>query len=102
MRRERIVYDFCPLCGALSKNGICTSCGSDSNLASVRQDQPGQQMQTEPTPQPESDRNDMLMEVPKKKHTALIVGLCVGAAVFAFLLCLAVWMIVIRTGIVYR
>ena len=26
-----ITYDFCPKCGALVRNGVCSSCGTDYN-----------------------------------------------------------------------
>lgn len=103
MSKERIIYDFCPKCGALSKNGICTYCGHDSAVKE-QETKPADGLSANVKPEREyseevqSDEGGSVwqqpQQIPGKKHTGLIVGLCVGAAVFAFLLFLAVAMII--------
>lgn len=135
MSRERIIYDFCPKCGALMKNGVCTSCGYGGEQAG-QENAAGQAGFEAPQPvfepvQPDAgaslpgaehvDRGVDSMDGPQdagwqqpagiqpgwqagngyashepaqKKHTGLIVGLCVGAAVITFLLYIAVMLIV--------
>jgi len=84
MSSGRNIYDFCPRCGALMKNGICTSCGYD---AAKKEQQPAEEILQNI---PAASRTQQ----PVKKHTGLIVGLCVGAAVLCFLLYVSVMMII--------
>lgn len=102
---ERILYDFCPKCAGLVKNGVCMACGYEmprkpkaeqltevtgtdrENAADISaQGQQGKGMT-------DRQRLDMLQTPVRRNHTKLIAGICVGGVIFIVLLFLAFYFI---------
>lgn len=52
MSEERNTYDFCPKCGALTRDGVCTSCGHGMELKSQPEEQSQSTYQTQTFQQP--------------------------------------------------
>lgn len=125
MENKRIIYDFCPRCNGLMKNGCCMACGyAKSQKEKTEKDtektadksmpgsvgmpgngsvQDGSGMSGNGgnwSSQSFSDsRQPERLQTPEKtKHTAIIVGICIGAALFILILCLAVYLIVNDLG----
>lgn len=117
---KRIIYDFCPKCSGLMKDGICMACGyeqaSEPQHADASQNAEIPDSSTAPGNTAElmdgmqksggsSDSgiwgkqisgNQKLAELqtPKqKKHTGFVVGICVGAVIFVLVLSLAISLI---------
>lgn len=104
MENKRIVYDFCPRCGALMKDGSCMSCG-------WKKEPEGQQ---EPCAQQTADRQpatDLGREKPgaeerekgpamnaPHKNRKFWIWTCAALSAFLLLLCLALGMIAKDAG----
>lgn len=87
MEMKRILYDFCPKCSGLMKDGICMACGYGN--PEVMQTDAGEG--AAPSDSPTSDE---LQAPKKKKHTGVIIGLLVSAVLFVLILSVALYLIV--------
>lgn len=117
---KRILYDFCPKCNGLMKDGICMACGyeqtSEPRYADVSQNAGIPDDPTAPgntaglldgmqksgglsdsgilDDQISGNRTLADLQTPKKKkHTGFVVGICVGAVIFVLVLSLAISLI---------
>lgn len=91
MANKRIIYDFCPRCSGLMKDGICLGCGYEKK-AGAAGDAGGSSFSANALQTPE-----------RKNHTGFIIGACIGGLIFLFLFCIAIYLIVngIRTKASY-
>lgn len=93
METKRIIYDFCPKCGGLTKDGVCTACGSvwDGKETETKQPEALPSPKAELEAAPFSDlpmENCAPTEKNLKKNTAMAF-LLVGVGMAAVLLLLA-------------
>lgn len=83
MENKKIIYDFCPKCGALMKNGVCEACGHVKGQEDSAACLPRENPAAENTP-PLSESGN---------HRPLLIAACTGMTVFIVLLCAALYMI---------
>ncbi|MDO4333027.1 MAG: hypothetical protein Q4C58_10135 [Eubacteriales bacterium] len=115
MENKRIIYDFCPRCNGLMKNGTCMACGyeksqSTENGAAETEVLSGNGASRDGVGIPGNDSSEgrrnfsdnkqleSLQTPAKTSHTGVIVGICIGAALFFMVLCLAIYLIVKDMG----
>lgn len=116
MANKRILYDFCPECGGLMKDGVCLACGYEKKAngpAAVRPadhtapadgvSEEGRAAQIAKGSAASGNGAysgggsfdvNALQTPARKKYTGLIIGGCVGGVIFLGLFCLAVYLIV--------
>lgn len=117
---KRILYDFCPKCSGLVKDGVCMACGHelaerinhagaapDAEAAGVSGALPGGMKAPDGAPgtgglqsgaagsQLSGGRTLAELQTPQqKKHTGFIIGICIGALIFILVLSAAIYLIV--------
>lgn len=107
MENKRILYDFCPRCSGLMKNGVCVSCGyekkgAEENPPALQTEEGREGQAGGPSTRPPeniggSPRQDVLagLQTPaRKKRTGIIIGFCIAGLLFLVILCLAIYLIV--------
>lgn len=113
MENKRILYDFCPRCSGLMKDGVCISCGYERKCAKEspsglqgqeegavlrKQEEPAIDRSVRPSKDGQKPSQRDGKEEPKrsarKKNTGIIIGFCIGAFLFLAILCLAIYLIV--------
>lgn len=123
MENKRILYDFCPRCSGLMKNGVCIACGYEKKRTEDAAQQElaeninktdgttalqggavGTDVQDGRVTRPgspdvpggiRSSQNLSAQQAPeRKKHTGFIIGICIGGLLFLLVLCIAIYLIV--------
>lgn len=124
MANKRVVYDFCPRCNGLMKDGICMACGFEkgkdsepakksSDLSVISPQRPGGSGDADEVPKGMSETEPKAgtrtgsefpkesaaarlakLQTPKKSHTGAAVAVLVGCLVFLALLGVAIYLIV--------
>lgn len=88
---NRIIYDFCLHCGGLVKNGVCMSCGQEKTYDAPKEDFSAKESELpEEMPLRTQAGAERANEPEKKKRTALITGIGIGAIVLIALLAMAI------------
>lgn len=83
MSNKRILYDFCPRCSGLMKDGICLACGYDKRAGEQSCGQKNRRT---------SPAAGRLSEGPKKS-AGPVIGICIGGLIFVLLFCVAIYLI---------
>lgn len=117
---KRILYDFCPKCSGLVKDGVCMACGyepaekmnhadaADTDATGVTGAVLDGMKAAGGTPgagglqsggaagsRPPAGRTLADLQTPQqKKHTGFIIGICIGALIFVLVLSAAIYLIV--------
>lgn len=99
---ERILYDFCPECAGLVKNGVCMACGYempkagqtfDGQHANPEGDTAGLYGAQQAGDAAGRQKADMLQTPVRRNYKKIMAGLFAGGVVFIALLFLAVYFI---------
>lgn len=115
MEKKRIIYDFCPRCNGLMKNGCCMACGYEKSRNEKRENGAAGMESDVPYGSGvvpgngggresgggsggngafDNSRMERLQTPEKTNHAGILIGICIGAALFILILGLAVYLIV--------
>lgn len=97
MENKQVIYDFCPKCGSLTKNGICVSCGQEAGQEESRDEQHGMTARAAETGEgnrmPPLDRPAARKKGSAVNQRAAVAIVCGGIVLFFVLLFTALFLI---------